>query len=128
MEGNTRLVDYLLIDLPFFFVKGFPNNLGCYILSTNDQTATVPMHPYKIIYLPSTISKKKTDSLQKGNIDGMVISHEMEALLIEQDKEGYDLISITPIVGTVIASPYSISTTTGFMVTFKPKTSDQHAA
>ncbi len=79
------------------------------------------MHPYKVIYLDSTFVTKR--KFQHGYLDGLTTSKELEALLIEQDKEGYDLFSIVPIVGNVSPAKYVITDeTTGFLVTFKKKT------
>jgi len=63
------------------------------------------MYPYKVIYLESPILKKTSEHLRKGNMDGLTSSKELEALLIEQKKEGFELRNITPLAGTVIASP-----------------------
>jgi len=79
------------------------------------------MHPYKVVYLESAITNKSIDWNRKGNIDGLSTSIELEALLIEQNKHGFELFSITPLIGTAVKSPYSANTTIGFMVTFKKK-------
>ena len=79
------------------------------------------MHPYKVVYLESTIINKSIDWNRKGNTDGLSTSMELEALLIEEDKNGFELFSITPIMGNAIKSPYTSYTTIGLMVTFKEK-------
>lgn len=79
------------------------------------------MHPYKVIYLDSTFLKKTSGEIRKGNLDGLTTANSLEALIVEQDKEGYDLFCINPVPGMVVVSPYTITTATGFMVTFKEK-------
>lgn len=78
------------------------------------------MHPYKVIYLDSTFVKKR--AFQRGYLDGLTTSKELEALLIEQDQNGYELVSIVPIVGNTTPIKYVMTDeTVGFMVTFKRK-------
>jgi hypothetical protein len=78
------------------------------------------MHPYKVIYLDSTFVNKRKD--QPGYLDGLTTSKELEALLIEQDQNGYELFSIVPIVGNTTPIKYVMTDeTVGFMVTFKRK-------
>ena len=77
------------------------------------------MYPYKVVYLESSILKKTSENLKKGNLDGLSTSKELEALLIEEKNNGFDLHKLTPVNGSVTASPYTINTTIGFMVTFK---------
>ena len=83
------------------------------------------MYPYRVLYVESTYMRRGSDWKKSGKLDGFSTSKEIEALILEQNEEGYELVSITPLAGTIIASPYSINTTTGFIVTFKlNRTSD----
>ncbi len=77
------------------------------------------MYPYEVVYLESSILEKNSKHLRKGNLDGLSTSKELEALLIEKKKDGFELHNLTPLNGVVVASPYSINTTIGFLVTFK---------
>lgn len=78
------------------------------------------MHPYKVVYLDSTFFPKR--KFRHGYLDGLTTSKELEALLIEQEKEGYDLVSIVPIVGNLsITKHVYTDETTGFMVTLRKK-------
>ena len=77
--------------------------------------------PYKVIYLEGAYLKKNTKRHRAGHMDGLETSNDLEALIIEQDSEGYDLFKITPIEGTVMMGMSMPTTTTGFLVTFKKK-------
>ena len=80
------------------------------------------MYPYKVIYLEGTFLKKRGTQIPKGQLDGLDTSKELEALIIEQSNNGFELVSVAPIIGEVFVSyPSTTSTTTGFMVTFKKK-------
>ena len=76
-------------------------------------------HPYRVDYIESHILEKNTDWMRKGTVDGYFTSKEIEALLIARKKEGYELVSITPLAGIAINKPYAVNTTVGFMVTFR---------
>ena len=58
---------------------------------------------------------------RKGNVDGVTASKELEALILDKSSEGFELHRITPETGLVVASPYSMSATLGFMVAFRLK-------
>ncbi len=76
-------------------------------------------HKYIVKYLDSQILSRDDEWKRKGNMDGLNTSNDLEALILEQSGKGYDLVSITPVNGIAVKSPYSINTTIGFMVTFK---------
>jgi len=76
------------------------------------------MYPYKVVYLESSTLKKTSENLKKGNLDGLTTSIELEALLIEQKNNGFELQNLTPVSGSIIGSTSTINTTIGFMVTF----------
>ena len=77
------------------------------------------MYPYKVVYLESQILDKNLDWNRKGNADGVHTAKDLEALLVEQAEQGYVLDTITPVTGTAVQSPYSITTTIGYMVTLR---------
>jgi len=77
------------------------------------------MYPYKVFYLDSTLLKKTSGKLYKGHMDGLATSKNLEALIIEQSENGYELVSSDPIDGTIHAAGMGIRTVVGFMVTFK---------
>ncbi len=77
------------------------------------------MYPYKVKYLESSFLKKNSEWKNVGKLDGISTSKELEALIIEETDNGFELHSITPLTGNIISSPYTLNTTTGFMVTFK---------
>ena len=79
------------------------------------------MKPYKVIYLEGTYLKKGGKHHVAGHLAGIDTAHDLEALIIEQDSEGYELLKVTPIHGVVTARMSMPQTTTGFMVTFKKK-------
>ena len=79
------------------------------------------MKPYQVIYLPATQLKKSKDWVKEGSLDGVTTSTELEALLIEQDKNGYELLSIVPSTGNIAKSASFVNTLTGLIVTFKRK-------
>ncbi len=71
------------------------------------------MHKYKVVFHESQILKQLKNY---GQVDGLTTANELEALMIEYDGKGYDLVSISPIHG-VPGSPV----TSGFMITFKKR-------
>ncbi|GAB5551577.1 MAG: hypothetical protein Sapg2KO_11680 [Saprospiraceae bacterium] len=80
------------------------------------------MKPYKVIYLPATQLKKSKDWVREGSLDGVTTSTELEALLLEQDKNGYELVSIIPSTGNIAKSATFVNTLMGLIVTLKLKT------
>ena len=79
------------------------------------------MKPYRVKYLEGSYLKKKENQHLAGHLNGLETSHHLEALIIEQDQEGYEVFAITPISGIVSARMSMPTTTTGFLVTFKKK-------
>lgn len=79
------------------------------------------MKPYKVIYLPASQLKKSKDWYKEGSLDGVTTSNELEALLLEQDKDGYELVSIIPSTGNIAKSASFVNTLMGLIVTFKLK-------
>lgn len=79
------------------------------------------MYPYKVFYLESTLLKKSSGKLYKGHMDGLSTSKDLEALIIEQSENGYDLVESRPIEGSISVSGVGIRTVVAFMVTFKRK-------
>ena len=77
------------------------------------------MYPYKVEYLESHIQNKTEGWNRKGNIDGFHTSKDLEALIIERSKEGYEVFNVATVTGTAVKPPYTLVTTIGFMVTFK---------
>ena len=77
------------------------------------------MYPYKVKYIESSFLKKNSEWKNVGKLDGISTSKELEALIIEETNNGFELLSITPLTGNIISSPYTLNTITGFMVTFK---------
>ncbi len=76
------------------------------------------MHPYKVIFLESTFMKKK--KIRKGFLDGLTTSRELEALLVDQQKQGFEFVSMVPVTGTTSITLGTVyNETLGFMVTFK---------
>lgn len=75
--------------------------------------------PYKVEYLESHVLEKNVEWKRKATIDGYYTSKDLEALILERAKQGYELFSIVPLTGSAVKSPYSVTTTIGFMVTFK---------
>ncbi|MEM1321821.1 MAG: hypothetical protein AAGG75_16295 [Bacteroidota bacterium] len=57
------------------------------------------MHPYKVNFLETSFLKPKGFNRVHGKIDGLTTSKELEAMIIEEDKLGYELHSITPMTG-----------------------------
>ena len=79
-------------------------------------------YPYKVIYLETTILQKKW--AVKGHLDGLTTAKELEALLLEQDKNGYEVFSIAPMnTNSVGAGAMPVIVSAGFMITFKKKSS-----
>ncbi len=79
------------------------------------------MYSYQVVYHDCSRLAKSSGMYRKGNVDGVTASKELEALILEKSSEGYELHSITPVTGLVVASPYSMSATLGFMVAFRLK-------
>ncbi len=79
------------------------------------------MHPYKVTFLASEFLKKKhaLSALNEGIIDGLTLAQQLEALLIEEHKSGYEVFNISPIAGNVDKFGQSLSITKGLVVTFK---------
>ena len=76
------------------------------------------MHTHKVIYLETSTQKKGMFKFER--MDGLKTSVELEALLIEQERKGYELLSITPLTGNIGANAnYPIAFTVGLLVTFK---------
>ncbi|MEM6377658.1 MAG: hypothetical protein AAF705_05575, partial [Bacteroidota bacterium] len=69
----------------------------------------------------ATQLKKSKDWVKEGSLDGVTTATELEALLIEQDKQGYELISIVPGTGNIAKSASFVNTLTGLIITFKLK-------
>lgn len=82
------------------------------------------MKSYKVKYLPATQLKKSKDWVKEGSLDGMTTATELEALLIEEDKNGYELVSIVPSTGNIAKSATFVNTMMGLIVTFKRKGKD----
>ena len=79
------------------------------------------MLPYKVIYLPATQLKKRKDGEKEGSLEGGTTATELEALLVEQDKNGYELVSIVPGTGNMAKSTTFVNTLMGLIITFKRK-------
>ena len=78
------------------------------------------MYPYKVVFLENNTGPKKKNP--RGQVDGYHLSKDLEALLIEQDKLGYALVSIVPVTGNVSGKyEHPTTVTIGFTVTFKEK-------
>ena len=75
----------------------------------------------RVKYLPSSFSEKTKTWYPVGKIDGLTTAKDLEALIVEQQQEGFELISITPLVGSIMTNLSYVNTTTGFMVTFQKK-------
>ena len=82
------------------------------------------MYNTRVKYLPSTFVRKTKDAQKIGKLDGVATAKEIEALIIEQEKEGYQLFSITPLPGQVHTAVSYFQTVTGFMITFQKQTDD----
>jgi hypothetical protein len=79
------------------------------------------MHPYKVVYLAAIQLTKAKDWIKEGSMDGVSTATDLEALLVEQEKAGYELVTMVPLTGNIAKSTSFVNTTTGFMVTFRLK-------
>jgi hypothetical protein len=77
------------------------------------------MKEYRVIYLEGSYLKNKSNYHAKGHLDGIETANDLEALILEQCGEGYELFCITPISGMVSLGLSMPPTTTGFIVTVK---------
>lgn len=73
----------------------------------------------QIFYLESTCLKMTSGELIKGHLDSLPTSKDLEALLIEQSENGYDLVSSSPIEGSISMSGLGIRTAVALMAKFK---------
>lgn len=72
------------------------------------------MYTYKVFNLDAPSKGPK----RRGYIDSYELSKQLEALLIEQEQLGYELVTITPVTANV-AKIETILVTAGLIVTFK---------
>ncbi len=80
------------------------------------------MYSYKVEFLETSIAKSTWKDTVRGEVDGRTTSKDLEAMLLEKDKEGYELVSVVPTTGVVkISSTVHHVMTAGFMVTFRKK-------
>ena len=79
------------------------------------------MYPYKVVHLACPfIKKKKVLAMHnEGMVDGYTLSRELEALILEEHKQGFEVFDITPIASNVEKFGHSLSVTKSLMVTFK---------
>ncbi|MEZ5058633.1 MAG: hypothetical protein R2879_16480 [Saprospiraceae bacterium] len=74
------------------------------------------MFDYKVEYLPTSHYKKKW---YMNKVDGLKLAKELEAMLIEYDEKGYELLKMDSIVTT---EPSTAQTSTdGMLLVFKKK-------
>ena len=83
------------------------------------------MHTYKVVYVESSFLKKKKALAvhNEGQVDGYSLSRDLEALLVDEEKQGYEVFSIVPIASNIGKFGQTLSITRGLMVTLKRKTS-----
>ncbi len=79
------------------------------------------MNKYKVVYVESNFIKKKNPLAvhNEGKIDSYTLAKELEALLLEESKDGFEVFAITPIASNVDKFGHALSITRGLMVTFK---------
>ncbi|MEM9822708.1 MAG: hypothetical protein AAF985_16620 [Bacteroidota bacterium] len=82
------------------------------------------MDQYKVIFQPNTLLPPKGVGRLPGRVDGLTAAVELEALITEKAKEGYELVSIIPNIGNINEYGYACSVTVGYMVTFCKKAKD----
>ena len=81
------------------------------------------MFPYKVVYLESSkIGRVRKWTISGSPLDGPATAKDLEALLVEQAEQGYELVSITPMESThYLKTGVPVQATAGFVVTFKKK-------
>lgn len=83
------------------------------------------MYSYKTVFLESTFVQKKGRSTVKGHVDAWTTSRDLEALLIEEDKSGFELVTVSPVNSNVVgAMGYPVTVTIGLIVTLRRKESN----
>ena len=80
------------------------------------------MSSTRVKYIASTFLTKAKEWRKFGKLDGISTSKEIEALIAEQEHEGYALDTITPLGGQIYTTVAFVQTVTGFILTFQKKT------
>lgn len=77
------------------------------------------MYPYKVEYIYAAPEKRKWYQ-SKNPVDAWTLAKELEALLVESHSNGYQLVSITPILThEIVHASYPATRTNGLIVTFR---------
>lgn len=83
------------------------------------------MYSYKTVFLESTFVQKKGRSTVKGHVDAWTTSRDLKALLIEEDKSGFELVIVSPVNSNVVgAMGYPVTVTIGLIVTLRRRESN----
>ncbi len=83
------------------------------------------MKPYKVAFVASTFQARKALTFKnEGVVNGYTLSRDLEALILEEDKAGYELVNLSPVASNVEKFGMSLSITQGMLVTFRAKNSE----
>ena len=77
------------------------------------------MYSTKVVYLESTFLKKTRKVKSYGRINGLALRDDLQALLLEEEQKGYELVNVSPITGNAANWGYPAAATVGLLVTLK---------